>query len=115
MTSQAGWDVLKTRESLPTYERYLLDISKVLLAAKHLPEPRGNRCCGNLGHDEVPLLPSLHVRPDGAGESSTPSLILLDILFSMFFPLLYSAVLSCMAIGEHNPKNRLSAMQRHTA
>jgi len=29
----------------------------------------------------------------------------------MFFSLLYSALLSCMAIVEHNPKNRLSAMQ----
>jgi hypothetical protein len=33
----------------------------------------------------------------------------------MFFSLLYSAVLSGMAIVEHNPKNRLSAVQRHTA
>jgi len=33
----------------------------------------------------------------------------------MFFSLLYSAVLSYMAIVEHNPKNQLSAMQRYTA
>jgi hypothetical protein len=34
---------------------------------------------------------------------------------AMFFPLLSSAVLSCMALAEHNPTKRVSAMQRHTS
>ena len=43
-------------------------------------------CFGNLDNGEVPLFPSLHVRPGGAGDSSTPRLVLLDNIFSWSSP-----------------------------
>ena len=61
---------LKCVKPYPHYKRKLLGISKVPLAAKHLPEPRGNRCCGNLGlREPVPT------REGGRGSGLVYSLI----------------------------------------
>src|SRR5215211_5265581 len=73
----------ETRANLPAYERKRLALCTVLRSKKHLPEPPGIGWSWNLGHGEVPLLPSLDVCPCGASESSIPGLVLLDILFHM--------------------------------
>jgi len=76
----------ETRKNLPAYERKLLALCMVLRRKKYLQEPRGNWCSWNLCNREMPLLPSLDVCPCRASETSTPVLVLLDILFHMLPP-----------------------------
>jgi hypothetical protein len=84
---------LETPENLPIHERDLLDIGQVLLATKNLLKPCRKRWSGKLGNGEIPLFPSLHVRPDRGGESSPPDVVLLDILIHILpAPMQFDAV-----------------------
>jgi hypothetical protein len=78
---------------------------------------RNHAGTGVAGTAVIEKFPSCH--PCTSGQmgrlSPPPQAWYCSTYFSMFFSLLYSAVLSYMAMVEHNPANRLSAMQRHTA
>ena len=69
MAQHAAGDVLHTLARLRTEERPLLENCELLLTAPYLLQPQGIGCAGTLGHDAVPLVPSLHVRPAGACDS----------------------------------------------
>jgi hypothetical protein len=58
-------------------------------------------CSGNLGHGDIPLLPSLDVCPGGEGDSSTPCL---GLLASMQSPRARVAVAALTATHTTSPR-----------